>query len=238
MISIHVSAVLRVRDGYTGRELRADSLTCAVDGLRHRPVGKPGGYLLLNDLAPGPHLVSLRGRGYQEELVELTAGGGTWEVDVTMKPGPDYPFRRNVTRMALTVRDKKSPAAGRAVWLAVPGPELKIAQAKAEAGSDELRVFSKGVIPPGPYLIEDGKTSEIAVLRELEGETALLGGPLRWGHARSKRFLPAQRYRTGEDGTLSAVFPAPCEVQVYAEGKGLIGAAQLAEGENQVTLSL
>ncbi len=237
MISIHVSAVLRVRDGYTGREVKPSSLVCAVDGLPCRPVGKDGGYLVFTGLAPGAHTISLRGQGFLEELVEVEAGGAAWEIDVTMKPGPNYPFRQTVTRLTLTVLDKKKPAAGRLVWLAA-GQELKIAQTKAEAGSCELRVFFKGPPPAGTYLITDDKHSEIVSLRSVEGETAILGTPLQWGHARSKCFLPAQRYRTGEDGTLSAVLRAPCTVQVYAEGAGLIGSAQLAEGDNQVTLSL
>ena len=73
MIAVHVSAVCRVRDGYTGRALEAGALLCALDGAPFRPVGKPGGYLILVDLAPGPHRLSLRGSGFQEEWVDLEA---------------------------------------------------------------------------------------------------------------------------------------------------------------------
>lgn len=238
MISIHASAVCRVRDGYTGREMRPSSLVCALDGVRCRPVGKAGGYLVLTNLPHGPHRLSLRCAGYQEEWVEFQADGGTRELEVTMKPGDGYPFGGAVTRLTLTLWEKKSPAAGRAVWLACEGPELKIAQAKAEAGERELRLYCKGSAPPGTYLIEDGKDSEIVTLRALEGETGHLAAPLGGGHSRSRRFLPVQRYHTGADGKLTAVFRAPGPVQVYDGDRGLVGSVELARGENELDVNL
>ena len=238
MISIHVSAVCHVRDGYTGRVMRPSSLVCALDGAACRPVGKEDGCLVLTNLTHGPHRLSLRSRGYQEEWVEFEADGGTREIDVTMKPGEGYPFRQTVTRLTLTVMEKKIPAAGRVIWLAAAGPELKIAQTKAEAGESEPRLFCKGTAVPGVYLIEDGKNSEIVFLRSLEGEKGVLAAPLQKDHSRGRQFLPAQRYHTGEDGVLSAVFRAPCAVQVYAGDAGLVGSVELSEGENQLTVKL
>lgn len=238
MISIHVSAVCRVRDGFTGRELPSSTLLCALDGLPCRPVGKPGGYLALTNLADGPHRLSLRGQGYQEEWVEFQADGGTRELDVTMKPGEGYPFRRTVTRLTLTVLEKKVPAAGRVVWLAGAGPEMKLAQAKAGAGEREMRIYCKGPPLLGTYLIEDGKNSEIVTLNALKGEAGVLAASLKSGHSRSKRFLPAQRYHTGEDGRLTAVFPIPGPVQVYAQDKGLVAQAELAEGVNELSVTI
>lgn len=238
MISVHVSAVCRVRDGYTGRKLPAASLLCAMDGVPCRPVGKPGGYMVFTNLSHGPHQLSLRCRGYLDEWVELAAGGGTLELDVSMKPGEGYPFREPVTRLVLTVLENKTPAAGRTVWLAAPGPEMKIAQSKVEAGEQEVRIYCKG--PPyfGPCLVEDGKHSEIVTLNALEGERGRLALPLRSGHSRSKPLLPAQRYRTGADGVLTAVFHAPRPVRVYVEGKGLTANSTLAEGDNALTMQI
>lgn len=238
MISIHVSAVCRVRDGYTGRELPSSSLVCALDGLPCRPVGKPGGYLVLTNLADGPHRLSLRGQGYQEEWVEFQADGGTRELDVTMKPGEGYLFRQTVTRLTLTVLEKKVPAAGRVMWLASDGLEMKLAQAKAEAGEREMRIYRKGPPLLGAYLIEDGKNSEIVTLSALEGERGILAAPLKNSHSRSKRFLPAQRYHTGEDGRLTAVFPSPGAVQMYVQDRGLIGQVELSEGINELSVTI
>ena len=78
-------------------------------------MGKPDGCLVLVNLTPGVHRLSLRSRGYQEEWVELTAGRDTQEVDITMKPGEDYPFRQTVTRLELTVTRGGAPASA-LVW--------------------------------------------------------------------------------------------------------------------------
>lgn len=239
MISIHASAVLRVRDGYTGRKMRLSSLVCALDGVPCRPVAKEeGGYLVLTNLEYGPHRLSLRCAGYQEELVELQADGGTRELDVSMKPGEGYPSLQAAARLRVTVVDKKGPAEGRTVWLAVPAPEMKIAQSKVEAGERELRVYCKGAPFFGPCLIEDGKNSEIVTLDALEGEQGRLAQPLGSGHSRGRPLLPAQRYRTGEDGGLTAVFREPCPVQVYVEGKGLAADASLAQGDNELLVKI
>lgn len=238
MISIHASAVCRVRDGFTGRELPASSLLCTLDGFPCRPVGKPGGYLVFTDLSHGSHRLSLRCGGFQEERVEFQADGGTRELDVSMKPGEGYSFRQAVTRLTLTVLEKENPAAGQIVWLAVPTPEMKIAQSKVEAGEQELRIYCKGSPFFGPCLIEDGKNSEIVTLDALEGEQGRLAAPLGSSHSRGRPLLPAQRYRAGEDGTLTAVFRAPCLVQVYVEGKGLAAGSSLSEGDNELTVNI
>ena len=171
MIRIHVSAVCRVRDGFTGKILEGSRLQCDLDGARCRPTAKPGGHLVLTDLPAGPHRLSLLCPGYQEEWVEFSAGRDTQELDVTMKPGRGYPLQRDMIRLTLTVTEGGAPAAGRILWLAAPGQtELKIAQTKAEAGSASLRLFAKGAAAPavpGTYLIADGKNSEIVLLRAL-----------------------------------------------------------------------
>ena len=80
MITIHASAVCHVRDGYTGRAMEPSSLLCALDGAPVRPLGKPGGYLVLLDLSHGDHRLSLRCHGYQEEWVDFRVGSGTREL--------------------------------------------------------------------------------------------------------------------------------------------------------------
>lgn len=242
MISLHVSAVCRVRDGYTGRALEASALLCTLDGLPCRPVGKPDGCLVLVNLTPGAHRLSLRSRGYQEEWVELEVGRETQEVDITMKPGEGYPFRQTVTRLELTVTRDGTPAAGEQLWLAVPGPaQLKVAQTKADAGERELRLYCKGqeaAVAMGTYLIADGENSEIVVLRSLAEERGTLAAPLARSHSRSKLLLSAQRYHAGPDGRLTAVFPSSCTVEVYAPGSGLATSLTLEEGDNRQTIPL
>ena len=100
MIRIHVSAVCRVRDGFTGKILEGSRLQCDLDGVRCRPTAKPGGYLVLTDLPAGPHRLSLRCPGYQEEWVEFSAGRDTQELDVTMKDGTKYSIRSGLPNLS------------------------------------------------------------------------------------------------------------------------------------------
>lgn len=242
MITFHASAVCRVRDGYTGQPLQGSALVCALDGAALRPLAKAGGYLVLLDLAPGRHRLSLRSHGYQEEWVDFQAGQGTQELEITMKPGKGYPFRGEITRLELTVTEQGRPAAGQQLWLAAPARwELKIAQTRAEAGYDQFRLYCKGpesAVPPGPYLIADGADSEIVFFRGLDGEMGSLAAPLARPHSRSRPLLPAQRYHTGPDGTLSAVFQGACPLEIYQEGRGLLASLALEQGENRHALTL
>ena len=242
MISIHASAVCRVLDGYTGQPLEGSSLECTLDGVPCRPVSKPGGYLVLVNLAPGEHRLSLCCHGFQEEWVAFQADDGTRELDITMKPGAGYPFRQTITRLELTVEAEGMPAAGRQLWIAAEGqPQLKLAQTKAEAGESQLRLYAKGpeaAVPTGVYLIADGSHSEIVGLRALQEERGTLAAPLRYSHSRGKLLLPAQRYHTGTDGRLTAVFQAAGIVQVYAEDASLMASLTLEEGDNRQTIQL
>lgn len=237
MITIHASIVLCVRDGFTGRAMTPSALVCSLDGLPVRPIGKEGGYIVLTDLAAGPHKLTIRCHGYREEPVEFEADGGMREMDVTLKPGAGYPFRQSVTRLRVLVLEKKAPAAARRLWLAA-GQEMKIAQAKAEAGEKELRIYCKGTVPPGAYLVEDGKKSEIVFLRESESGEAVLSEPLKNAHGRGKRLLPAQSYHTDDEGAVTAVFRTPGKALVFDAEKGLLGGLELIAGDNETVIEL
>lgn len=235
-ITLHASAVFHVRDGYTGMALKPGGLRYLLDGQVCTPVTKNEGYLVLLNLSEGTHTLTIRGRGYREEQVEFTAGGGTQEMDITMKPGPGYPFRQTATRLTVTLTKKGAAVPNHRLWLAyAAGPEIKLAQPKTEAGDDAVRLFTKypdAVAAPAAYLVEDGADSEIALLRALEGETGSFAAPLKKAHTRGKRLLPAQSYHTGEDGGFSAVFRAPCEVVIFDQDGGILAGADLKDGEN------
>lgn len=242
MITFHASAVCRVRDGYTGRPMEPSALMCTLDEASVRPLSKPGGYLILLDLSPGEHRLVLRSRGYQEEWVEFSAGGDTRELEITMKPGADYPFRGEVVRAELTVTRRGVPAAGRQLWLAAPGQwELKIAQTRAQAGEQRFRLYCRGphsAVPAGPYLIADGADSEIVQLRAVEEETAELAAPLLRGHSRGRPLLSAQRYHMDQRGEVRAVFQAPCTLELWGEEEGLLASVPLERGVNRKDIRL
>lgn len=221
MIRMRVSAVLQVRDGFSGKIIEGRSMLCILDGTVVRPVSKPGGYLVLTNLAEGAHRFVIRCMGYQDEQFDLTVSAdGITELYIALKPGTHYPFRMNATRLRLGGCGTESDV----VWISPPSyVECKLAQTKAEPGCREFRVYCKGspaLLPiPGTYLIEDGDNSEIVVLMSLSEENGTLSQPLRREHGRSRRILPVYQYRPDANGEICTAFPAAGPVVVYPQGK-------------------
>ena len=198
MIRMQVSAVFQVRDGFAGRIIEGSNLICALDGVPVRPLAKPGGYLILTNLPAGAHRLLIRCAGYQDEYVEFTVeANGFRELYVALKPGRQYLFRQSVIRLRLQLPEELR---GEQIWISGPtAVECKVAQTKAEAGSKQFRIYCKGnqaALPiPGTFLIEDGETSEVMVLKSLSEELGTLEEGLRRDHSRSRRILPVQKYR-------------------------------------------
>lgn len=243
MITFRVSAVCRVKDGYSGKWIETGGLLCTLDGQRYKPVTKPGGYLILTDLSPGQHQLSLRVAGYQDERVELDGGTGIQERDITLKPGAGYPFHMPVAQLILAVTKGGRPAAEQSLWLAVPdGSELKIAQTRTESGETSFRLYGKGLPArlslPGAYLIVDGKNSEIVCLQSVEKENGMLAAPFEKAHERGKILLPAQNYHTDAAGFLRAYLSGPCTAALFAPETGRVENLALSVGENQRQIAL
>ena len=194
--------------------------------------------MILTNLPAGMHQLLLRCAGYQDEYVEFTVEKeGFRELYVALKPGRQYLFRQSVIRLRLQLPEELR---GRQVWISAPSPvECKVAQTKAEAGSNQFRVYCKGnpaAMPiPGAFLIEDGENSEIVVLKSLTEELGTLEAPLCRDHGRSRRILPVQRYRCDEQGQIYAAFSAAGTAVAYT-GSGTPRSMELTEGENQWSL--
>lgn len=244
MIRIHADAVLHVKDGYTGLFVETGSLLCTLDGVSCQPVRKQFGELVLVNLPAGPHTLVIECPGFQKEQVDLvTSPDETREFYVALKPSEQYPFWGEITQLILTVTEKKKIAPNRVLWLsAIAAPECKIAQTKAEAGATELRLFWKGPANrlgiPGSFLIDDGENTEIVTVERLEGENGVLARPLQKEHGRGKLLLPAQQFRTDENGVLSAAFRGEGSAAWYCPKTGKTGRIELTAGENRMTLPL
>ena len=63
MIRRQVSAAVLLRDGFTGRVLTGGTV-CRLDGQPLRPLWKPEGYLILENLVPGSHRLELLRGGF------------------------------------------------------------------------------------------------------------------------------------------------------------------------------
>ncbi|HIX65158.1 MAG TPA: hypothetical protein H9736_02810 [Candidatus Anaerotruncus excrementipullorum] len=237
MIRLQASAVLAVRDGYTGRPVTASAVQCFLDGQRVLPQYRQGGYLVFLNLPDGPHQLLLRGAYYQDERLQFqTAGGSPVEWGVTLKPSAAYPFRRAVTQLAVRLEG------GGALWVAAQGAawELRLAQDEAPAGSRSLKIFYRGgpeAHPRGQYLLCDKSKSETVTVAGLEGERAELEAPLAHPHRRGAVLLPAQCYHADAQGWVRAFFREPVQVCLFLPEQKKLQTLSLQEGYNETALA-
>lgn len=200
MIRRHVSAVVRLRDGFTGRMLAGGGL-CLLDGhpLRH-PIWKEDGYLVLQDLAPGPHELTVLRPGFCPGRAGLQAGDGLWEETIDLAPGEGYRFPPGTAELTVRFGGRKAPADGETVWLGLEGRViLKLAQSKAGTPPTRVRLFVQGpetALPvPGRYLIADPKAPELVTLRSLREGLGVLDQPMASLHPRGAAWVCVHPFR-------------------------------------------
>ena len=239
MIHRRVSAVLQLRDGFLGRPVEGNGARCQVDGAACRPQAKAGGYLVWTDLSEGMHRLTVCLPGFQpEEIAAEIRENRVWEGCASLKPGVGYPYGRGAVSICLTIEQDGTPLADTEVWIAGAGEApLKIAQDKAAAGAQQLRLFSKAsvsVLPvPGIFLVDD-KKPELVQLQAIEQGEGTLATPLAVSHARGRGLLPAQRYRTDAQGQIHVLLRSAVRLAVFYQNK--VQYAEWQTDENSVTL--
>ena len=218
MIRRTVSAVLLLRDGFSGRTVVPDSgVLCRLNGRAVRPVRKPEGYMILTDLEPGVHILSLRCRGYREEEISLTVPErGVTEHEVDLTPGDGYRFPAGTACLHLTAPG----AGGETLWAALSGRlRLKLAQEKKQDEETGLRLFCSGdpgrLPVPGTFLAIDEKGPELIHLRSVRGETGELSVPVQREHPRGTELRPARSFRMDGEGKAELLFPRGGEVFLF-----------------------
>ena len=241
MIRRTVSAALLLRDGFTGRPISpAAGVLCRLDGRSIRPMRKNDGYLVLVDLEPGEHALSLRARGYREEELTLTVHArSAVEFEVDLIPGEGYPVPPDTARLRVTV----SGASGENLWAAMASQDLlKLAQAikKDTEPVTEVRLFCSGSIArlpvPGAFLAVDQKGPEIIRLTAVQGETGELSEPFAKAHSRGTELRPARLFRTNDEGKVELLFPRGGEVILFCRDQWV--RTELMPGEQDYLWSI
>jgi len=244
MIKIHVSMVLAVRDGFTGRPVLRNDLRVFVDGQACLPEYREGGYFVFTNLAAGQHEVVLKGNYYLDELLQVELDEKSMEQRVvSLKPSSNYPFGGSITQVMISILKEEEPAAGKCVCMAIStAAEVKIAQELVAAGSLSARLYLRGNVNelrlPANYLIADDKNSEICTISAIEGEVGLFMKPLSHNHPRSKMLYPCQTYTADKNGLLTACFKEPVAIVIFIEDQGYLQSVQLAKGDNHLEIRL
>ena len=226
MIHRTVSAAFLLRDGFTGRTLPDGAGTrCLLDGRPlQRPVWKRDGYLVLTDLAPGPHELLICRSGYQDETVALqVSDGATLEDTVSLKPGAGYRFPPETVRVTLKLKGSRKVISGAVFWLGVrPRTRLALAQGKAQPGDAQAHLFCEGspaLHPiPGHFLLADSNAPELVYLRSLRDETGEFSPPLTLPHARGTELIPMQSYCADKAGTAQVLLREPGTLMGFFNG--------------------
>jgi hypothetical protein len=226
MIRRTVSAAFLLRDGFTGRTLSDGAQTrCLLDGRPlQRPVWKRDGYLVLTDLAPGPHQLLIRRSAYQDELVSLfVRDGAALEDTISLKPGAGYRFPPETVRVTLKLKKGRRAVSGALFWLGVqPRTRLALAQEKAEAGDAQAHLFCEGspaLHPiPGHFLLADRKAPELVYLRSLRDETGEFSPPLTLPHVRGTELIAMQSYSSDKAGCAQVLLRAPGTLLGFCNG--------------------
>lgn len=223
MIRRRVSAAVLLRDGFTGRVLTGGAL-CRLDGQPLRPLWKPEGYLILENLAPGTHQLELLRSGFCPAALPLDiADGAVREETVDLQPGPGYPFPPETAALTVQVLDKKGAPVPE-VWLGMPGDAaLRLAQDKCVEAGTRVRLFCQGsqaLLPvPGRFLAASPKGAEIVFLRSLRDGVGELEAPLTVAHGRGTEWIPVQRLTLDGDGRAVVRFRRPGTVSLCCGGQ-------------------
>lgn len=234
MIHRIVSAALLLRDGFTGRALPTGSvLTCAEEGRRLPVIRKNGGWAILTDLAAGKHTVTLRCAGFCAETLSFeTEEGKQAEPVVDLRPGRGYPYPPGTAFLKLTL----AGAADTELWAGMSGA-VRLSAAQAKAGETDMQLVARGPrerLPiPGRFLLADGKTPELVMLRSMDSAGAAKAEePLQSAHARGTELIPMRRFVTDGAGEAELSFPAAGTLLLYHAG--VCREAELKPGKQEL----
>ena len=224
MIRRRVSAALLLRDGFTGFTLSpAAAILCRLDGRAIRTMRKNDGYLVLVDLEPGDHTLSITVRGYREEVFPFTVPAqGALEAEIALTPGAGYRFPADTACLRVTVPG----GAGELLWAAQARRDLvKLGQGKKNDPPTSIRLFCSGnparLPVPGPCLALDEKGPEVVRLTALQTESGELAEPFAKSHPRGTELRPARAFRMDGEGKTELLFPQGGEVFLFCREQWL-----------------
>ncbi len=225
-----LSAAILPLDGFTGQPL-GQRVLCELDGVPlARPVWKRDGWLILSDLAPGEHRLSLRCPSFQNREISLSGDVRT-EIAVTLSPGAGYAFPPDTAFLFLTLSG--SSDAQTQVFAGMPDPRQFKLMREAKAGDSAVKLFLRGDAPRSGWFLLGGKTTEAAFFRRVtmdgDAETA---SPLAQAHARGAALIPAQSFLVTAGEKIRIPFRDSGKAHLFCQGHLKTLALQAGEKRN------
>ncbi|PYI55188.1 hypothetical protein [Paenibacillus flagellatus] len=209
-----VSLVVWLRDGFGSGPPTDRNIEVRLLGFPRKPIGKPDGTYVFNDLEPGDYKLAVASTYYFRETLDVSVGNANEIVHFPLVPLPSYPFRPNDTLVRAMVTDSAGRPIGGAEATATPLSEEcavgRVADEKAGKGSDEISIASLiGRIDPRDALELAGRAAKqgrerVVVSGAIEHRKRFrLDIPLSSAYARGSLVYPVYRARTTERGELA-----------------------------------
>lgn len=224
-----LSAAILPLDAFTGQPLGRRVL-CELDGVPlERPIWKSDGWLILTNLSPGEHRLTLRCPRFQDRTLSLSGDVRTEEA-VILNPGAGYMFPPDTAFVSLTLSG--SPETPTRLFAGMPDPRQFKLMREAKAGASDLKIFLRSSPPPPGWFLLRGKNTEAVFLRRvtLDGD-AETASPLAEAHKRGDALLPAQSLLAAAGEVIKIPFRNAGTACLFCGGK--LKTLALKAGEKQ-----
>lgn len=202
MVIKQLSCVFRLKDSCTNRLLTSSEafFRCSGRVLRHEY--KTGGYFVLTDMPEGEYIITVTAVGCQRENVPVTVRyDGSSAMDrvifLSLNPSPSHPYAGRYP----SVCGKAEGCAE--IYALSPGGILRVAEDKAAAGVDSVRMFAEGKNPvlPSDFLLGSGSKAELVTFTDAQSGLYRTRQPIKNAHKRSEPAQPLIKLQCGEDGS-------------------------------------
>lgn len=201
MVIKQLSCVFRLKDSCMNRVLSSNEAAFRCGGIRLRHEYKVGGYFVLTDMPEGDYIITVTAIGCQQENVPITVkydGSNAMDkvIFLSLNPSPQHPYAGRFPSLYAAAEGCTE------VYALSPVGILRVAEDKAAAGADSLRMFAEGKNPvlPSDFLLGSGSKAETVTFTDAQSGIYRTRQPLRYAHKRSEPAQPMIRLQCGEDG--------------------------------------
>jgi len=219
-VNTYISIIFKIMDHFRKRTLLAPEVSIYLNNQRIKPLYKPGGYFIFTDLPSGRASFEIVSPIFRTKKVVadiLEAGNGYIMNHLMMSPSRKYPFGGPVTTVSGTITMGGVPFTEQQFHI-IPGDGgevMKIAEDKAEAGNNLLKLFvavpGRQLSIPGKFMIKDKEEAKrefclITQNADQDGRYPLEKG-MAYSHLRATPLVEVIECATSLDGSFFTALP-------------------------------